>query len=115
MERGLMMVFSNPTSAEDAEAFNQWYDEVHLGEVLSVPGVVAASRYELADAQMMPGEDGFGRRFLAIYEIEADDLESVRDRIRATSGDRTHSPTLELDPLPAMAIYRSLGGRMLGE
>jgi hypothetical protein len=107
-----MMVFSNASSPEQEADFNRWYDEVHLKEVLAVPGVVAASRYVLDEAQMMPGEDGFGRRFLAIYEIEAEDLEQVRDRIRATSGDRTHSAALELDPLPAMAIYRSLGSRI---
>ncbi len=113
LERGLMMVFANASSPEQAAAFNQWYDEIHLKEVLEVPGVVAASRYELDEAQMMPDEDGFGRRFLAVYEIEAVDLETVRDRIRATSSDRTHSKTLELDPLPAMAIYRSLGERIV--
>ena len=113
LERGLMMVFSNASSPEQVAEFNRWYDEIHLKEVLGVPGVVAASRYELDDAQMMPGEDGFGRRFLAMYEIEAEDLETVRDLIRATSSDRTHSETLELDPLPAMAIYRSLGERIV--
>ena len=107
------MVFSNASSPEQVGEFNRWYDEVHLKEVLEVPGVVAASRYELDAAQMMPGEDGFGRGFLAIYEIEAEDLEIVRDRIRATSSQRTHSETLELNPLPAMAIYRSLGDRIV--
>ena len=103
------MVFSNATSDEAVPDFNRWYDEVHLRELLEVPGVVAATRFELDDAQMMPGENGFGKRFLAVYEIEAEDLESVRDAVRATSGDRSHSPALELDPLPAMAIFRQLG------
>ena len=112
LERGLMMVFSNATSPEEIPEFNRWYDDVHLREVLAVPGVVAATRFELDEAQMMPGDDGFGRRFLALYEIEAEDLEQVRDAVRATSSDRSHSPTLELDPLPAMAIFRQLGRRI---
>jgi hypothetical protein len=111
-ERGLMMVFSNASSPEEIPEFNRWYDETHLNEVLQVPGVVAATRYELDEDQMLPGEDGFGRRFLAVYEIEAEDLQQVRDAIRASSSDRTHSPALELDPLPAMAIFRQLGSRV---
>ena len=111
-ERGLFMVFSNAQSEERIPDFNQWYDDVHLREVLQVPGVVAATRFELDEDQMMPGEDGFGRRFLAVYEIEATDLKQVRDAVRATSADRTHSDSLELDPLPAMAIFRQLGKRI---
>jgi hypothetical protein len=111
-ERGLFLVFSNATSPERIRDFNRWYDESHLRELLQVPGVVAATRYELDEAQMMPGEDGFGRRFLAVYEIEAEDLEQVRDAVRATSSDRSHSDALELDPLPAMAIFRQLGARI---
>jgi hypothetical protein len=112
LERGLMLVFSNATSPEQVAEFNRWYDEIHLREVLQVPGVVAATRFELDEDQMMPGDDGFGRRFLAAYEIEAEDLRIVRDAVRATSAQRTHSPSLELDPLPAMAIFRQLGARV---
>jgi hypothetical protein len=111
-EKGLFLVFSNAASPARVEAFNRWYDEVHLREVLSVPGVVAATRYELDEDQMMPGEDGFGRRFLAVYEIEAEDLKQVRDAVRATSSQRSHSETLELEPLPAMAIFRQISSRI---
>ncbi|MAG31638.1 MAG: hypothetical protein CL908_12190 [Deltaproteobacteria bacterium] len=111
-ERGLMLVFSNSTDPGRIAEFNRWYDEIHLREVLQVPGVVGATRYELDEDQMMPGDDGFGRRFLAIYEIEAEDLGRVRDVLRSTSGERSHSDLLELDPLPAMAIFRQLGPRM---
>ena len=111
-EKGILMVFSNATSDEAVPDFNRWYDDTHIRELLEVSGVVAATRFELDEAQMMPGENGFGKRFLAVYEIEAEDLGIVRDAVRATSGDRSHSPTLELDPLPAMAIFRQLGPRV---
>ena len=113
-ERGLMMVFSNATSPEEIPEFNRWYDETHLHEVLRVAGVVAATRYELDEDQMLPVDaDGIeGRHFLAAYEIEARDLREVRDAILRTSGDRSHSEALELDPLPKMAIFRRLGDRV---
>lgn len=112
MERGLMLVFSNVTDASRVREFNRWYDEVHVREVLQVPGVVAATRYELDEDQMMPGDDGFGRRFLVVYELEAEDLKAVRDAIRATSSRRSHSELLELDPLPALAIFKQLRTRV---
>ena len=112
MERGLMLVFSNPTSPGVVDEFNRWYDETHVHELLEVAGVVGATRYELDADQMLPGDDAMGRRFLAAYEIEAEDLKAVRDAVRATSGDRSHSPALELDPLPKLMIFRQLGERV---
>jgi hypothetical protein len=44
MERGLMLVFSNPTSPDVVDEFNQWYSETHVHELLAVAGVVGATR-----------------------------------------------------------------------
>jgi hypothetical protein len=43
----LMLVFTNPVEGQD-DAFNEWYDSRHFVDVLNVPGVVAAQRYDLA-------------------------------------------------------------------
>ena len=43
------------------EAFNRWYNEVHLPELLECPGWLRAKRFECTDGQP---------RFLAIYELE---------------------------------------------
>ena len=43
------------------EAFNRWYNEVHLPELLECPGWLTATRFECTDGQP---------RFLAIYELE---------------------------------------------
>jgi|JI10StandDraft_1071094.scaffolds.fasta_scaffold1530615_1 hypothetical protein len=113
IERGVFLVFSNPTSDDAVAAFHRWYDDVHVHEVLRVPGVRAATRYEL-DPDQMPsgGAEALGRRFLCAYEIEADDLRSVRDAVMATSRDRSHSPAFQLTPLPILAIFRALGPRV---
>ena len=51
--------------ADSAEAaFNRWYNEVHLPEVLACPGFASATRYECTDGQP---------RYLAIYELESED------------------------------------------
>lgn len=113
LERGLFLVFSNATSEAQVREFNRWYDEVHVHEVLRVPGVRAATRYEIDDDQMQPGADAaIGRRFLCAYEIEAEDLGGVRDALMATSRDRSHSAAFQLTPPPILAIYRQLGPRV---
>ncbi len=112
MESGLLLVFSNPTSPGVVDEFNQWYSETHVHELLRVAGVVGATRYELDEDQMLPGDDANGRHFLAVYEIEAKDLKTVRDAVNASSGGRSHSPAIELDPLPKLMIFRQLGDRV---
>ncbi|MBK7951971.1 MAG: hypothetical protein IPK00_25255 [Deltaproteobacteria bacterium] len=112
-ERGLFLVFSNATSGDEIPEFHWWYDDVHVHEVLRVPGVRAATRYELDPDQMQPGgADALGRRLLCAYEIEADDLARVRDALMATSTERSHSGSFQLDPMPILAIFRELGPRV---
>ena len=103
---GVMLVLSNATDPSQDDEFNRWYDE-HVLEVLEVPGVVSATRYVLADEQL-PGGAWPARRYLVIYELRDEDLDAVRERILATSASRTHSSTLEMDPLPITSIYQRI-------
>jgi hypothetical protein len=43
--RGIFMVYVD-IDAKDAQEFNEWYNEEHLPELLSVPGILSAARYE---------------------------------------------------------------------
>jgi hypothetical protein len=51
--------------------FQDWYKNVHFPDVLDTPGIVRTTRYEL----MQP--DGDRSKYINIFEIEADDIESV--------------------------------------
>ena len=42
---GLMMVAAD-IPADKEEEFNKWYQEEHLQELMSVPGILNAARYE---------------------------------------------------------------------
>ena len=58
---GLLMVWAEvPDDLEDE--FNRWYNEEHLAERLSVPGVLSAARYEAVSS---------GPKHLAFYELES--------------------------------------------
>lgn len=61
---GLLMVYSD-VAAEHDEEYNRWYNEEHIPERLSIPGVLNAARY-----QAVAG----GPKYLACYELEAADV-----------------------------------------
>ena len=109
MPRALMLVASNATDDQRVDDFTDWF-ALHVQELLALPGIVSATRWQGSPQTLIPGVgDIEGRRFLALYEIECDDLEAMRDRINATSPQRTHSDTLELDPLPVTLLFEFLG------
>ena len=94
MARALMLVASNSTDADRTGEFNDWYAR-HIDELLQVEGIVSATRWEASSHQLLPSTDGIeGRRFLALYEIECDDVGAVRNRIRdPPTGFSSHPPT----------------------
>ena len=106
LSSGVMLVMSNAADPRSDDEFNRWYDE-HVLEVLEVPGVVSATRYLLTEEQL-PGGDWPARRYLVIYELRSEDIDAVRERILATSDSRSHSSSLEMDPLPITSIYRQI-------
>lgn len=70
----LLMALTNPADGKE-EAYNRWLDEVHLPDVLKVPGIQSAQRYELTEAQRMPSPLPY--RYATIYNIECVDLPST--------------------------------------
>ena len=62
-------------SAEDE--FNQWYNQVHIPDLLQNPDVKKAERYE--DQSPTPGQG----KYLAVYELETDDIDRTMASIRA--------------------------------
>jgi hypothetical protein len=85
MAQALYLVYTNCEPGREAE-FNDWYDNVHLRDLLSVEGIVAAQRFELTG----PGPQTINRageptvaQYLAIYELDTEDTEAVLERIAA--------------------------------
>jgi len=106
MARSVLLVFTNATDGDDVE-FNRWYDEVHLKEVLEVPGFVAAERFDLSGVQMMEGERP--HKYLSIYEIEGDP-EAALASLREMSPQMNMSSTLSGDA--ATSLYSQISPRM---
>ncbi len=104
MARHILLVLSNADGGRDDE-FNDWYTDVHLRDVLAVDGFVAAQRFRVADAQLQPDRPA-PHRYLAIYEIEADDpgapLQALLSGVM--SGAIPLSDTLDLPSLATFAF-----------
>mgnify|MGYP002525410685 CR=1 FL=1 len=83
---GLMMIGAD-IPAELEEEFNRWYQEEHLQELLGVPGILSAARYEATKS---------GPKHLAVYELESVDVintDAFKNRPRTPWGEKV-SPSL---------------------
>lgn len=49
--------------ADQEAAFNRWYNEEHVPQVLQFPGLVSARRYKVLE-----GDDKF--QYMAVYELQ---------------------------------------------
>jgi hypothetical protein len=107
--RGAYVVRVRPVSPERDGELNEWYDRVHIPELLAVPGFVSARRFRRIDGDGDGDADG-GPEYLAVYEIEADDLAApLRElRRRSAAGETTRSDALQLDPPPVVGLYEEL-------
>jgi hypothetical protein len=66
--KGVLVVMTNAVAGKEDE-FTDWYDNVHIPELLQVPGIVAAQRFNAepsADGQVPP------QAFLTLYELDGD-------------------------------------------
>lgn len=100
MAKYTFVVLTNATEGKDAE-FNEWYNKQHIPDVLNIPGIVAAQRFKLAPAQM--GDPNKPHRYLALYEIETDDLAGVLKDMQSRGGtaDMVMSDSIDLKRVAA--------------
>ena len=96
MGKYYFVVVSNPVAGKEDE-YNKWYNEQHLSDVLKVPGFVAAQRFKATQDGGLPG------RYVAIYEMEADDPQTVLTELGRRSGtpDLVMSDAIDLNNISA--------------
>jgi len=104
IEKYKLIVLTNSVEGQD-EAFNRWYDGIHLSDVLKITDFVAAQRFQLVGN--LNSEAVF--RYCAIYDVVTEDPVAALDRLRTAAG----SPAMQISdtlatPLFA-ALYRELG------
>ena len=110
MAKYILSVHSNAAEGREDE-YNDWYNNIHLGEVLAVPGFVAAQRFAYT-GQSAAG-DAPAHKFLAIYELETDDPQASLDALgeEVSSGRMNISDAIRMDDVAA-ALYGPISGRV---
>lgn len=105
MPRFKMVALTNPVEGREDD-YNDWYQNVHLPEVLSYKGMLSARRYKAAVPLQAPVSYGF----LAIYDIETDDLGGLLQRIGADTAAGRNTTTDAADTANAYTvIFNELG------
>lgn len=69
MAKWFYMVQTVCTDMAKEKEFNEWYDNIHIPDLLKAGGFMRATRYE--NNQIVPGEG----KYLAVYEVESDDIQ----------------------------------------
>lgn len=77
----LYVVRNNAVAGRERE-FNDWYNQVHLQEVLKIDGFLSAQRYRLNEVQLYP-DQAFG--YMAVYEIDSEDVAGTLEHLRAAT------------------------------
>jgi hypothetical protein len=58
-----LIVYTGPADGREDD-YNTWYDDVHLGEFSSLPGVISGRRFKVAGDDSKP-------LYCAIYELSS--------------------------------------------
>jgi hypothetical protein len=109
MAKGILLVQTAANSTAEEHEYDHWYNEVHLPQLLTIAGFVAARRYRKVDTPMPPGVESKYPWYdnVAIYDVEADDITDAMHNLNAMveRGAIDMSPALQMDPLPPTQLY----------
>ncbi len=105
MARYKLVVMSRPTEGREDE-YNDWYQNFHLQQMVALPGFVSAQRFRfsrsLGERNIFP--------YMAIYEIDSDDIDAVVRAIEASAGTEQLMVSSAIDTGSAYAaIYEEFG------
>ena len=106
MTKAVLVVQSQASSPDREDEYHKWYAGTHIPQLCEIPGINSARRFTLAGGGFGPA-DPSGPSSLAIYEIEADDVDGVMQEIMTRTGDGRieMSDAIQLDPVPITLLY----------
>jgi hypothetical protein len=111
MQDYVFVVMTDAQPGREAE-YNDWYDNVHVHDVVKVPGIINARRYELSDVQRRELPPGTAR-YLALYDIRTDDLQHTLEVLGTRSG-TSEMPISDAMVRRAAIVYRPIGPLVKG-
>ncbi len=105
MPRYKMLTMSRPTEGREDE-YNDWYQNVHLQEIVALDGFRTARRYRLAKEMR---EEGI-YPYVAVYEVDAPDADAAVTELTtaAREGRINMSEAIDRGDIYA-AVYEAFG------
>ena len=98
-----VLVLSEPREDQEA-AFNDWYENTHLDEVIATTGWRRAQRFRLAREVGAPCP----LPYLAAYEAEADTADEVLEQLNGSRDQRQQSPSIDRRTA-GVWVYETIG------
>ena len=109
MRKFKLVALTTPVAGKEKE-FHAWYQEKHLPELVSFPGMKGAQRYKLT--QKLMGSDN--NPWLAIYDLETDDPMAFLGAVGAASAAGKLTQTTASDMATTYtALFEEYGERVL--
>jgi hypothetical protein len=107
MARYLLFAFSDCVDPSREKEFNDWYDNMHVPDMLETPGMIRATRWVSASPK-----ENQRRKYLALYELETDDVEKFDKKVQeigmATVRRGRFSDLPVFDPPDVPRVYRQI-------
>lgn len=115
-DRFVYIVFADPLPGQEV-AFNDWYQNQHLGDLMQLEGWVGAQRFRLessvSDRKAPDGSRRLG--YAVLWDLEGADAGEVRGRVgpAITGGKSRKSPAFDYSPgAGSSTTYKAEGPRM---
>src|SRR5580704_2009579 len=112
MAKSMFMAWSSPVDEASEDEFNAWYDGTHVPQVrAAIPAITAVHRYRVAD---VPGVGApSAHRYVAVYELDTDDVAGAMAALGAASADGRIEMTATMDVTanpPVLQWYHAVTG-----
>jgi len=95
-----LLVFSNPIEGKEKE-YNDWYTNIHIGEIVEIDGFVSAQRFKLSDTQNFVDQP---YKYTAIYSIEPGRELDALENLNAAVPNLNMQDVIDLENINAVFI-----------
>ena len=103
MAKWVVLVETTCSDPSRLNEFNEWYNKIHLPDVLETPGLFRATRYENVS------QENDQAPFLAAYEVESDDLQATIEASNQNLAKKAEEGRMsELMQIVSLKSYRQL-------
>jgi hypothetical protein len=93
MRKHVIVSVAGPVAGREAE-FDEWYETVHIPEVLALEHLVGATRF--AQKASLPGLSAAPAGFMTIFDVDAPDVDEALNELATALPSMTTSDSVDL-------------------